>query len=209
MTSNEPIYSHVAYDIAVQIASGELKENDRFSGRSLMSSQYGVSPETIRRALRLLYNMGIVSIQQGVGVTVVSRRGAIDYVEQCKVGRDLRSLKAELRDLMEKRAAMDEHIIQVIERISDLSERFRSSDWMRTYEFSLDTDNLITGQSIGDIQFRQNTSATIIAVRREDEIILSPPPDTVLRPGDVLIVACDISLMEQVSNFIARKRHES
>lgn len=56
-----PVYSQVAFDIAAKIAVGELKEGDRFSGRSLMSSQYGVSPETIRRALGHLSYLGIVA----------------------------------------------------------------------------------------------------------------------------------------------------
>ena len=52
-----PIYSQVAFDIATKIATGELEEGQKFTGRSLMSSQYGVSPETIRRALKQLSDM--------------------------------------------------------------------------------------------------------------------------------------------------------
>ena len=37
-----PAYLQVAIDIAGQIAEGELREGQRFSGRSLMSSKYGV-----------------------------------------------------------------------------------------------------------------------------------------------------------------------
>ena len=66
-----PIYLQVAYDIAAKIATGVLAEQERFSGRSLMSSQYGVSPETIRRALRLLSDMGIIAVQENVGSQVL------------------------------------------------------------------------------------------------------------------------------------------
>ena len=48
---NPPVYSQVAFDIASKIVSGEIKVGERFTGRSLMGSQYGVSSETIRRAL--------------------------------------------------------------------------------------------------------------------------------------------------------------
>ncbi|MDY0372402.1 MAG: GntR family transcriptional regulator, partial [Sphaerochaetaceae bacterium] len=49
-----PIYARIALDIANRIENGELLEGKRLSGRSLMSSEYGVSPETIRRAFSLL-----------------------------------------------------------------------------------------------------------------------------------------------------------
>ena len=81
ISKNTPVYSRVAYDIASQIANGKLAEGQRFSGRSLMASQYAASSETIRRAMNLLSNMHIIEIQQNVGATVLSRQHAIAYVE--------------------------------------------------------------------------------------------------------------------------------
>lgn len=43
-SASPPIYSQVAFDIASKIVSGEIKVGERFTGRSLMGSQYGVSP---------------------------------------------------------------------------------------------------------------------------------------------------------------------
>ena len=47
-------YLQIALDIATRIARGELAEGSRIYGRSVMSSEYSVSPETIRRALRTI-----------------------------------------------------------------------------------------------------------------------------------------------------------
>lgn len=197
-----PIYSQVAYDIAAKIAAGELRENERFSGRSLMSSQYGVSPETIRRALRLLSDLGIVSIHQNVGSVVLSQSRAGDYVDQYKMGRDLRILKAELHRMTQERDALTRRIDELIEQIIDLSDRFRHSDRLRTYEIAIPPDSRILGRSISALQFRQNTGATIVAVRRGEEIMLSPAPQTVLQPNDLLVVACDIGNIGHVNSFI-------
>ena len=49
-----PQYQRIAYDIAVRVAAGEIPVRRKMSGRSLLASEYGVSPETIRRALKLL-----------------------------------------------------------------------------------------------------------------------------------------------------------
>lgn len=43
-----PVYARIALDLARKIASGELAAGSRLSGRSLLSSTYRVSPETIR-----------------------------------------------------------------------------------------------------------------------------------------------------------------
>ena len=45
-------YTRIAISLAERIASGQLKEGDKLSGRSKLSPEYNVSPETIRRTLR-------------------------------------------------------------------------------------------------------------------------------------------------------------
>ena len=44
-------YLQIALDLAGRVARGELPEGSRVYGRSIMASEYSVSPETIRRAL--------------------------------------------------------------------------------------------------------------------------------------------------------------
>ncbi|MEG2174251.1 MAG: TrkA C-terminal domain-containing protein [Oscillospiraceae bacterium] len=202
-SSTPPVYSRIAYDIAVKIASGEIKENDRFSGRSLMSSQYGVSPETIRRALRLLCDMDIVEVRKNVGVIAISCSHAIEYVEQYKSGRDLRSMKGELQEILAQRAALDVRLVDTIEQLSDMVDRFRHSDVLRTYEFTLTDHCHAVGQSIEALRFRQSTGGTVVAVRRNGEVLLSPGPQLVLEADDVLVVACDLSHLARVSEFVA------
>ena len=198
---NPPVYSQVAFDVASKIASGDIREGDRFTGRSLMGSQYGVSSETIRRAMRHLSDMGIISVQNNVGSTVLSQKRAREYVEQYQEDKDLRALKAELREMLAQRDALNEKINATVQRIIDLGERFWRSDRMRTYEFRV-SDGPAAGQSIGGLQFRQRTGATIVAVRSGETVLLSPSPQTVLHRGDVLVVACELEQIEAVSDLL-------
>lgn len=200
---NPPVYYQVAFDVASKIAAGDLKEGDRFSGRSLMGSQYGVSPETIRRAIGHLSDLGIVSIKNNSGSTVLSRKRAAEYVEQYQANRDLLAMKARLREMVAQRDELNERINQTAQRIIDLLERFRSSDRVRTYEFSIQPGSLAEGQTIGAFQFRQRTGATIVAVRRGEELQLSPGPDTELARGDVLVVACELAKIGQVAQLLS------
>lgn len=49
-----PQYIQIALSIARRIAGGDVPEGAKISGRSKLSSEYNVSPETIRKAVRLL-----------------------------------------------------------------------------------------------------------------------------------------------------------
>ena len=200
---NPPVYSQVAFDIASEIVSGEIKVGERFTGRSLMGSQYGVSSETIRRAMRHLSDMGIISVQNNVGSTVLSQKRAMEYVEQYQQDKDLRALKVELRDMIAQRDALNAKINDTLQRIIDLGERFWRSDRLRTYEWEVSPICPAAEHSIGDLQFRQRTGATIVAVRRGEKILLSPSPQTILHSGDILVVACELDQIEAVSDLMA------
>lgn len=197
-----PIYSQVAFDIAAKIASGELREGDRFTGRSLMGSQYGVSSETIRRAIAHLRDLGIVSIQTNIGSTVLSQKRAAEYVEQYQANRDLLALKARLREKVAQRDELNREIDQLFQQIGDLWERFRSSDRLRTYEFHVGPGTAADGKTVGTLQFRQQTGATIVAVHKGGELLLSPGPQTRLDAGDILVVACELNQMESVAELL-------
>ena len=203
-TANPPVYAQVAFDIAAKIVSGELKEGDRFSGRSLLSSQYGVSFETVRRAVGLLNDLGIVSVKNNIGSTVTSQKRAAEYVEQYQANRDLLALKAKMRELIAQRDALNEEIKKTYGEISELWERFRSSDRFRTYEFIIQPGSLVEEKSIGDLQFRQQTGATIVAVQKGEHLLLSPDPQTVLKAGDTLVLACELSHIDAVFSLLGK-----
>ena len=197
-----PIYTQIAFDLAAKIAAGELREGERISGRSLMGSQYAVSPETIRRAMSHLSELGIVSIQAKVGSVVLSQKRALEYVKQYQASRDLYALKAKMAEKVAQRDALNDEIKQIFLEISDLWERFRFSDRFRTYEFTIQPDSPAGGESIGSLEFRQKTGATIVAVRKGEDIQLSPGPGVRLEAGDVLVVACEMTQLGQVAKLL-------
>lgn len=97
-------YKSIALDIAQRIVSGELPENSKISGRSLLAGQYHVSPETIRKAMVLLKEEGIVAVSQGKEITIVSAVKAHEYISRNNYLKSVYSLKQEIQQLMaEKR----------------------------------------------------------------------------------------------------------
>ncbi|MEA5066980.1 MAG: TrkA C-terminal domain-containing protein [Eubacteriales bacterium] len=99
---------------------------------------------------------------------------------------------------------IDEQMQATIQQLTDMAERFRYGDVMRTYEFAVPPGARIEGMSIAEIGFRTQTGATILAIRRGGEVKLSPPPEEVIVAHDVLVVVCGVLLVPVVSKFVSQ-----
>ncbi|MGE4485230.1 MAG: TrkA C-terminal domain-containing protein [Oscillospiraceae bacterium] len=199
---NPPVYSRVAFDLATKIARGDIGEGQKISGRSLTSSEYNVSPETVRRAFRLLADMDIVDVQHNSGAVVISKSNAAAYIKLFGERKDMRLLKKQLRDLVEERNGLNKKIIEIVDRIVDMNERFSMSDPLRSYEFEIPDASPLLGMTIADSMFWQNTGATIVAIRRNEKIMLSPGPYAVFMPRDSIIVAGEIEISDRILQLI-------
>ncbi|MDD3174648.1 MAG: GntR family transcriptional regulator, partial [Herbinix sp.] len=68
--SSEPLYKQLVDEIKDQIAKGELKENERIFTELELSEKYDVSRITVRKAVTLLVDEGILVKQHGIGTFV-------------------------------------------------------------------------------------------------------------------------------------------
>lgn len=93
-------YTRIAISLAERIASGQLKEGDKLSGRSKLSPEYNVSPETIRRTLRLLADMKVVEVKEQSGVYVLSADNARRYLHNFADQTDIRGKQQQLKELL-------------------------------------------------------------------------------------------------------------
>ncbi|MFA7422923.1 MAG: CBS domain-containing protein [Acholeplasmataceae bacterium] len=94
-------YEEIAYLIAKRIVKGEFKKDDKLRGRSLLSSEYNVSSETIRKAMQLLSNYQVVSVKERSGIYVSDQNHAKDYVRDFIADVD-RSRILKVRSIMRK-----------------------------------------------------------------------------------------------------------
>jgi len=181
-------YAKIALDIANRIANGEIPEGKRLSGRSLMSSEYGVSPETIRRAFALLEEMHVVDVYQNSGVLVRSKTHAIAYIAKHGDRDQTRAKLSRMRELIEHHATIERELFDITRTLIDSTERFAASNPFYTYECAIHANSPLAGKNLGQLNFWQQTGATVIAIRREGSIILSPGPHLPLEALDVLVL---------------------
>ena len=134
--------------------------------------------------------------------TIRSRSRAVEYMEQYRSDKDLGALKGHLKKLVAQRDALNEEIAATFQKIMDLQERFRHSDQLRTHEFPISAHSAALGRTLEQLRFRTSTGGTVIAVRHEGRLLLSPGPDTALEAGDTLVVACSVSDMGRVAQLL-------
>jgi DNA-binding GntR family transcriptional regulator len=68
--SYEPAYAQLVDILRQQIAAGELRPGDQLPSESQLCKLYHVSPMTVRRAINILVDQGVISTAQGSGTFV-------------------------------------------------------------------------------------------------------------------------------------------
>jgi len=197
-----PIYAQIALDIAVRISKGALKENTKVHGRSVMSSEYGVSPETIRRAMKLLEDVGVVENRPNSGTIILSAQKAGEYVEKLGEQNDVRVHQKKLMELLREQTDISRQIAEISDAIVRINQKFTTASPFNSYEVKVQPTSKLLGKTIGDVMFWQNTSATIIAIRRRDSIILSPGPYAAFQTDDTIVFVGDVKCAETVWAFV-------
>lgn len=156
-------YTRIAISLAERIASGQLKEGDKLSGRSKLSPEYNVSPETIRRTLRLLADMKVVEVKEQSGVYVLSADNARRYLHNFADQTDIRGKQQQLKELLVRQEHLNRQMAALCRDILD--ETSQTPDALPNYYCRIPDDWPHSGTTVGALRFWQATGATIVAIR--------------------------------------------
>ena len=196
-------YLQIALDIATRIARGELAEGSRIYGRSVMSSEYSVSPETIRRALRLLADMKVVEVKPQSGALVLSADSARRYIQRFGDSAATQALQAKVQRLVEQGAQTCRELAAAVDALVRSRETFSAAaEPLPNYEVPVPARSPLIGKSIGELKFWQSTGGTIVAIRRGQTVILSPGPYAELYGGDVLVLVGSPGVAEAARHLL-------
>ena len=199
-------YLQIALDLATRIAKGELPEGSRIYGRSVMASEYNVSPETIRRALRLLADMKVVEVKPQSGAWVLSADSARRYIDNFQEDTDVHFLREQLKSLLAEYDVLTHRTAEVVTALMKSRDTFAAaSEPLPNYEAAVPKGSHLIGKSIGALKFWQSTGGTIVAIRRGQTVILSPGPYAELYSGDVIVFVGNPAAAEAARHFITAK----
>lgn len=194
-------YVNIAIDIASRILRGEYREGQKVFGRSTLAGKYNVSPETIRRALTLLQDTGIVNVSPGVGVVVRSKKAAEAFLAQSGQRQILRDVQERLHFLLREKDRLDNEIEKLMNELLDytfkMAGRFQKIEEVKVTRFSP-----LVGKSLMEAEFRGKTGATVLAIYRNGEEIVSPRADTIIESDDILIMVVHPEMKEELHSLV-------
>lgn len=197
-----PVYQQIAADVASKIANGFYEVGEKIYTRSVLASQYGVSPETARRAMCILSDMDIVDTTRGSGVIIKSSENAIKFVKQYDDVKTVNDLKNNILNSLERQKTENDYLKEQLVELINKTERFKSINPFMPFEISISKETPYIEKTVAEINFWHNTSATIICIKRNERLEMSPGPYAVLRENDIFYFVGDESCYDRVNKFI-------
>lgn len=88
-SSLTPRYRELAETLMEGIHSGRFAVGDRLPGEIVLTQQFDVSRHTVREALRVLEDLGLIKRQRGVGTVVQARDVGPSYVQAVREPNEL------------------------------------------------------------------------------------------------------------------------
>jgi K+/H+ antiporter YhaU regulatory subunit KhtT len=181
-----PRYMQIAIEIALKIANEEYSVGQRIFGRSSVASQYNVSPETARRAFCVLSEFDIASSEKGSGMYIKSRENAVAFLNQLPERRTIETIKNDIIQTIEAHAASLTSLSQLSKELISATERFRSMNPLTPFSIRITAQCRYLNKTIHEIQFWQQTGATLVAIKRNGALLRSPGPYATLLENDVI-----------------------
>lgn len=198
-------YQQIACDLASKIADGTYPEGHRLYGRSALAGQYGVSSETVRRAVCILEEMGIVESKKRIGITILSQEKAIHYLRHFHQTDSLAEIKHAIVSCAENQQSELKQLSDLLGRLVLRVEKFQSANPFVPYQVTVPTDCGLIGKSLQDIDFWHKTAATVVGIRHGAKLALSPGPDAELVDGDILYFIGDPRCVLRVYSLLGVK----
>ncbi len=196
-------YTRIATDIAARIAEGKYPEFERLPGKSSLATIYEVSPETVRKALNILSDCGVLQCRTGSGTVVISKKSAELFLEGTKLKDEQAILKENLRSLILDYRQLGQKIVEISENLIDARYTPLPTDQqLPFYEVTVPADSDKANMSLGDMRFWQSTGATIVAIKRGQHIQISPGPYAIIKANDILVYVGEEKTRKAVHQFL-------
>lgn len=198
-----PNYIKIAVDIAHRITNNEFVEGSKISGRTTLVGIYTVSHETIRRSLSLLKDNDVVIVNEKSGVIINSKLKAKEFLNIFKTKSDFFSLNNETFNLIKQKKSIDNQLEKNINSIIEFATQLRNVGSIIPFESIVEDGSVAVNKSIGELNFWQNTKATIIAIKRDGDLFLSPGPYFTIKENDILVYVGDDCVLDNIKNYIS------
>lgn len=202
-------YERIALDIAYSIVNEEWKVGELIKGRSTLAGKYSVSPETIRRALKLLEELSVVEVIEKRGILIRSISGAESFIKEHHSKDRILSLREDISKMIQEKRQIEDAVLERMETLIEQALIMKHVGIIHPLEFKVIEGSHLVGKSIGEVKFWEHTGATIIGINRMGQLLLSPGPKLVFFTGDIVYyVGNAAENSERVGKYVEKRADE-
>lgn len=202
MEIKRPKYQIISEDIASKIVEKKYVIGEKIYARSTLASNYGVSAETARRAIAVLQDLNIVEATKGSGVVITSYEKAAQFIHQLGDVKSVREIQRELKLRIDAQYDELRKLEHVASELVERTERYQSINPFVPFQLEITANCPYVAKSLGEINFWHQTRATIVGIKKEEAIILSPGPYATLDVGNVIYFIGEESCLDAVKHFL-------
>lgn len=185
-----------------KIVERKYSIGDKIYAASSLASQYNVSAETARRAIAVLQDLEIVEASKGSGVIIKSYEKAAHFVRQFQDVQSVHELQSELMISIQKQHQELLNLQDKTKQLISRTEHFRSVNPFIPYQLEMTAESPCIHQTVQALNFWQNTSSTIVGIRRGNELLLSPGPYVSFEEGDIIYFIGNDESFARVQSFL-------
>lgn len=196
-----PRYQQIAIEIAERIVDNRYPVGEKIHARSTLASTFGVSPETARKAVNILVDLGIMEVKHGSGVFVSSKKKAVSFLEQYQDVQSIEDIKDDLFSSLNRQKKELDGFTHIINQLVSQTVKLNKVNPFLPSELLLTEEAEHLDTSISDLNLWHETGATVIGILHNDELILSPGPYAVLNSNDTVYFVGDEFATQRMINF--------
>lgn len=197
-----PRYYQVALIIAERIRSGQYEVGMKLNECTTLATNFHTSPETVRRALNVLADIGIVEVVHGSGAIVLSKKKAGEFLDNYNSIHSIRDTRNEILESIRRQESELSYFSKLLDDMIFETQKAQRKFPFTPYEIEIDETCLCLHETLKDLRLWNRTEATVIAIKRGDDFVLSPGPYAMLESGDVLFFVGDEYAKQRMQNLL-------
>ncbi|RRD31323.1 GntR family transcriptional regulator [Streptococcus minor] len=195
-------YQQIAVGVAQRIASGDYEVGERIKSRSTLSSMFGVSPETTRKALNILADMHIVSVKHGSGAIILSKEKAIDFLENFEMTNSLDTQKDRILQKISDQEKELRELKGLVTVYLDQTKRVQKKYPLEPYALKLTADSELLGKTLAEAKVWHHTGAVIVGIERDEHLLISPSPYQTFEANDLIYFVGEEASYTRMKNLL-------
>lgn len=198
-----PRYQQIAIALAERIVTNQYPVGSKVHARSTLANSFRVSPETARKAVSVLVDVGIMESKHGSGVYISSKEKAQTFLNQYEDVQNIEEIKNEFIESIESQKEELENLTEIVNRLISQTKKVNRVNPLLPSEFLLTTEVKpeYLEKTIKELNLWQETSVTVVGILHKEELLISPGPYAKISMGDTLYFIGDEFSKQRLSNF--------